>query len=107
MSRLALVIGSVLLIAGCAPKPPIGSVEGGECKLTSTPQYAVLGKTDFDQRWINRTTEALVVGCNQPRPRSRVRPGWDTYTVGGKTVPVPPVAPAPAKKARWKWKPKS
>lgn len=73
MSRLAsatLLLGSSLLLGGCFQTATVGSV-GGECRLVSTPQYAVLGKTSYDQRWINRTTESLVAGCRQPRPGAR------------------------------------
>lgn len=74
MSRLAsasLLIASVVALAGCGTTGPIGSVTGGECQLVRAPEYAVRGETTFDQIWINRTTEALVVGCRQPRPKAR------------------------------------
>lgn len=97
MSRLALVVGSLLLLAGCGPKELPPASAAGECKLVEAPKYAVLGQRPEDQRWINRTTEAIVVGCNQPRPLPRP-PGWSTHTVGGKTVPIPPpVKPEPKK----------
>lgn len=69
MSYTILVL-TVLLLTGCA-SPPIGSVAGGECKLVSAPSYAVKGKTSYDQEWVDDTTEALVRGCKQPRPKAR------------------------------------
>lgn len=69
------------ILAGCAHSGAIGSIEGGECKLTRTPQYAVLGKTSYDQGWVNRTTEALVRGCRQPRPKARP-PELDAQQIG-------------------------
>lgn len=59
------------LLCGCASKPTIGSVAGGECKITHTPSYVVKGKTSYDQEWIDDTTAALIVGCRQPRPKAR------------------------------------
>jgi hypothetical protein len=46
-------------------------VTGGECHLVSSPTYVVLGKTRYDQGWIDRTSEAIIVGCKQPRPKAR------------------------------------
>lgn len=60
-----------LVLSGCATVGPIGSITGGECRLVQTPTYAVRGKASYDQAWINRTTEALVDGCRQPRPKAR------------------------------------
>jgi hypothetical protein len=88
-----LALCALTLLAGCAPQI-VGSVIGGECKLTHTPEYAVKGQTAYDQRWINNTVEAQVVGCKQPRPKKRPA-GWSTHTVGGKTVPVPPPEVSP------------
>lgn len=70
-----------LTLAGCASTGTIGSIAGGECKLTRTSQYAVLGKTKYDQAWVNRTTEALVRGCRQPRPGERP-PELDAQQIG-------------------------
>jgi hypothetical protein len=60
-----------VLAVGMCQHDSIGSILGGECKLSHTPEFAVLGKTGYDQIWINRTTESLVTGCNQPRPKAR------------------------------------
>ncbi len=50
---------------------PKGSVAGSDCTIAHTPEYAVKGKTQYDQNWVDRTTERLVAGCNQPRPKAR------------------------------------
>lgn len=47
------------------------SVAGGECHLVTAPTYAVLGRTGYDQNWIDDTTERVVAGCHQPRPQAR------------------------------------
>lgn len=91
---LAISLG--LLLGGCPGQEPPASTLGGECKLVETPKYAVRGKTGYDQAWVNRTTEALVVGCGQPRPAARP-PEFDT--------PGKLVAPKPAKKPWWQKKP--
>lgn len=67
----AIAVASLLLLAGCASGPPIGSVVGAECQIVHTPGYAVRGATNYDKAWVNTTTEALVVGCRQPRPKAR------------------------------------
>lgn len=59
------------MLATCDHDGPVGSTLGGECRLVRTPKYAVMGKTPYDQGWINITTEAIVVGCAQPRPVAR------------------------------------
>lgn len=70
--RLQLAtIATAFILAGCA---------GGAGSLTGTvvgtqnlrtPEYEVKGRTAYDQRWINITTEALVDGFGQPRPKAR------------------------------------
>lgn len=67
------LLAVLALLAGCAGTPTIGSVAGGECKLPGlhTPTYAVRGWQKYDQEWIDDATEALVRGCNQPRPKAR------------------------------------
>lgn len=70
MKTIALVVGA-LVLAGCQTQTPIGSVVGGECRIVKAPQFAVRGKTAYDQGWVNRTTEAIVVGCRQRRPQAR------------------------------------
>lgn len=99
MSRLvhALLLLSAFALTGCANKAAIGSIVGGECQLMHTPEYAVKGATPYDQRWANKTTEALVEGCGQPRPKKRPA-SFDAPKVA-RATPAQPVAskPAPAK----------
>lgn len=94
MSKMVLVVASTLALAGCATAP-IGSVGGGECKIVHTPQYRVLGKTSYDQAWVDHTTEAIVVGCKQSRPKARPA----SLDAPQKSPPSPP-ASSPAKKKR-------
>lgn len=83
----ALTLGT--LLAGCVTTNK-GSV-AGECRLVSTPQYAVKGRTSYDQNWIDDTTERLVGGCGQPRPKARPA-SLDAKPVVVK-APIPKSAP--------------
>jgi hypothetical protein len=87
-------------VGGCATKPTVGSVAGGDCKLVHTPQYAIKGATDYDQEWSDDVTEALVRGCKQSRPKAR--PAALDAPPPVVTPAVPPAAPAgPPKKLHW------
>jgi hypothetical protein len=46
-------------------------VKGGECRIFDAPQYAVRGKTGYDQDWIDGNVEAGVGGCGWKRPAAR------------------------------------
>jgi hypothetical protein len=50
-------------------------VGGGECRVFEHPEYAVLGKTRYDQNWIDSNTEAGVAACGGSVP-SRGRKCW-------------------------------
>jgi hypothetical protein len=51
-------------------------VAGGECRVFAPPRYAVLGKTTYDQDYIDGNVEAGVGGCGWKRPAAR-RAGLD------------------------------
>lgn len=70
LSLAAIVIVS-LALAGCADKEKLGSFTGGAGSALKAPQYEVKGVTRYDQKWIDATTEGIVVGWNQPRPQKR------------------------------------
>lgn len=92
-----------MLLAGCASAPP-ASVSGGECKVTHTPAYAVKGKTAYDQEWIDDTTEALVRGCKQPRPKARPASiDKPPHVMIKMTSPTEGIAIPPKKKHWWQW----
>lgn len=81
-----------VLAVGMCQHADVGSILGGECKLVHSPQYAVLGRTSYDQIWINQTTEAVVTGCNQDRPK--VRPAsLDAPKKAAVTAAAPKVKP--------------
>jgi hypothetical protein len=99
MNRIIFVICAGLTLGGCASADgKIGTVIGGECRLFHTPEYEVRGRTAYDQKWINVTTEAGVDGCGQPRPKARPA-SLDAPRV--KAAPTATAAPKPKKK--W-WK---
>lgn len=77
------------LLAACASSGKVGSLAGGECRLVRTPDYAVKGRTTYDQNWIDDTTERLVGGCGQARPKARPV-GWDVAPAVHKPAPANP-----------------
>lgn len=58
------------LLAGCATDG-IGSIKGGECRIFERPEYAVRGKLQYDQDWIDGNIEAGIGGCGWKRPVAR------------------------------------
>ena len=94
--HLIVLILIAIAVASCATQP-IGSVAGGECRVTHTPTYAVRGKTTYDQGWIDDTTEALVRGCKQKRPSARPA----SLDAAVKAVPLPTAKPVPVKLHWW------
>ena len=110
VGAVLLMVGLGLLLTGCATKPPpqrVATLQTGLCKSgLHTPHYEVKGLTQYDQDWVDETTERLVGACHQPRPQPRPKE-WTTHEVAGKKIPVPPPAdaetkpPAPAKKKLW------
>jgi hypothetical protein len=88
---------------GCAGSLP-ASVAGGECKIFAPPDYAIRGKTQKDQNWIDDTEEAGIAGCKWSRPKARPVAAAPVKKV--KVDPLPPVkstvpAPPPVKKHWW------
>jgi hypothetical protein len=86
--RVVLVVIAAFALPACNPPDIIV-----RC-FTSTPEYMVLGKTAYDQSWINRSIEQMVAGCKQPRPKARpvsfdkrkaVRPAKSKKTVPAKS----------------------
>ncbi|WP_456681659.1 hypothetical protein [Bradyrhizobium sp. USDA 3311] len=54
----------------------MASVTGGESNALKGPEFVVKGATDFDQRWIDETTEAGIAALGWKRPEPRP-PEWD------------------------------
>jgi hypothetical protein len=68
--RLAPIGVLALTMAACGTLRP-ASVGGGECRVFERPEYAVLGRTRYDQNWIDSNTEAGVAACGWQRPNRR------------------------------------
>ena len=51
-----------MLLTGCAGSLP-ASVAGDECKVFAPPDYAIRGKAQVDQNWIDDTEEAGIAAC--------------------------------------------
>lgn len=85
-----------MLLTGCASNLP-ASVAGGECRVFQAPDYAIRGKTQVDQNWIDDNTEAGIAACKWQRPKRRPEPA-------AKVAAAPVVSSVPAaavKKRRW------
>lgn len=97
----ALALFCAVLLTGCASQGAgslTGTVTGS--RNLHTPEYQVRGRTAYDQRWINQTTEALVVGFGQPRPKARPA-SFDAPRQAG--APKAKVTPANANSTKRKW----
>ena len=68
--RLAPIGALALTVTACGTLRP-ASVGGGECRVFERPEYAVLGRTRYDQNWIDSNTEAGVAACGWQRPKPR------------------------------------
>jgi hypothetical protein len=84
-------------LPGCASAPKIefATVEQF-CERLPQQDYAIEGKTQFDQPWIDDTSVAVTAGCNRERPKPRPAE-WD------KAAPLPqpkPAIPAPKPKKK-------
>lgn len=67
-------ITAVLLcvtLAGCAGGKMMTSIPGGEAKVFEAPKYEVLGKTQYDQNWIDSQVEGGVAAFGWQRPLPR------------------------------------
>lgn len=58
-----------MFLTGCASNLP-ASV-GGECKIFAAPDYAIRGKYQVDQDYIDDFEEAGIAGCKWSRPKAR------------------------------------
>lgn len=67
---IAILVASVVL-AGCAHNPDLTSIQGGESKVFEAPKYEVLGKTSYDQNWIDSQVEGGVAAYGWKRPLPR------------------------------------
>lgn len=75
-----------------------GDGTAGACAAFDRPEFRVLGKTAYDQQWIDKQTEAGVAGCGWARPSERPLE-WDKPLSG----PVKATAPALAGKKPGVW----
>jgi len=76
----------------------VGSLTKGECQLVHSPEYAVRGKTGYDQSWVDKTTESIVAGCRQRRPKARPA-SFDAPKVAPTPKTVAPKAVKPKRKS--------
>lgn len=67
---LAFLFVLALTLAGCGTHRP-ASVRGGECQVFERPEYVVLGRSAYDQKWIDGNIEAGIAACQWDRPAKR------------------------------------
>lgn len=92
-------MGAGINLSGCATKPKIefATVEQF-CDRLPKQEYAIEGKTKFDQPFIDDVSVALVAGCNRELPKPRPAE-WDKpQPKVERAVPLP--KPKPKKKLR-------
>ena len=71
ITRTLMAALAALALGGCAGIPQLGSIAGGESKVFTAPEYVVLGKTQWDQDWIDGNIEAGIGGFGWKRPKPR------------------------------------
>ena len=94
MIRALAIIPLALFLGGCPQHSAPTSIAGSECKVFEAPPFAIAGRTDYDQDWINSTVEGGVGACRWPRPKARP-PEIDAPRA---TVAPAIVQPAPKKR---------
>jgi hypothetical protein len=68
--RAVILVTSGMFLTACASRGP-ASIAGGECRVFSAPDYAIRGKAQVDQNWIDDTEEAGIAACKWSRPQAR------------------------------------
>jgi hypothetical protein len=79
-------MGIGTLLAGCANSSVVGTLDAGASLPRAT--YQVLGKTRYDQLWIDKTIEGEVAGFGFARPLRRPA-GFDAAPASHVAVAVP------------------
>lgn len=95
LRHVTLLVGLGILLAGCALNNFASLQAAGEAFPQA--QYQILGKTRYDQKWVDKTIEAEVAGFGFKRPLKRPE------SLDAKVVVIKPATPAtitaPAKPA--------
>ena len=94
-ARLAAILGTLslgLALGSCA-KGEFATISGAGAAFPQA-QYQVLGRTKYDQTWIDRTTEAEVAGFGFKRPLRRPASldASGNHAAPQRRVVAPPVA---------------
>lgn len=69
MMRLLIIVLAALPLGACMQT--FQSSVAGSCAVFERPPYAVIGKTEYDQRVADGFVESGVAGCNWRRPAPR------------------------------------
>jgi hypothetical protein len=70
LMTVMLLASSGMLLAGCVTDGSFATLKGASNSFVA-PKYQVLGKTRYDQKWIDQTTEAGIAGFGWKRPAKR------------------------------------
>lgn len=92
MIRLLALCACAVLLGACQTTGT-SSIEGGESRVFERPPWIVLGKTEYDQRWIDSQIEGGVAAFKWERPGPR--PAYID-------APVRKAKVAPVKKKRFR-----
>ena len=87
---VTLLMGLGILLPGCAASNNAGTLDAGAALPQA--QYQVLGKTRYDQTWIDKTIEGEVAGFGFKRPVKRPA-SFDAAPVSHAVVVLPPEKP--------------
>lgn len=68
--KFLILIPVGFALGGCM-QTLTGSIAGGESKVFQRPEYVVLGKTSYDQNWIDNQVEGGVAAFGWKRPLPR------------------------------------
>jgi len=70
LMTVTLLASSGMLLSACVTDNSFATLKGASSSFVA-PKYQVLGKTQYDQKWIDQTTEAGIAGFGWKRPAKR------------------------------------
>lgn len=98
--HIGIIIALGFLASNCASNLP-ASVAGGECRIFRPPDYAIRGKHQVDQDYIDDFEEAGIAGCHWARPKARPAAKVAAKSKPSPVVTTAPTTTVPAKKRHW------
>jgi hypothetical protein len=72
ISTVGIVFVSAASLSACAAPKGTATLLGGDCRLVPVQRYVVLGKTDYDQGWIDEVEVGAAAACpGRAKPQER------------------------------------